>query len=67
MRGRLYDPRVLRIYLPTCNAAETQEFFGPVSRFLMEASDPQLMLQFVPGSSGAEQKASAVRAWAGSA
>jgi Domain of unknown function (DUF4123) len=30
---RYYDPRVLRIYLPTCNAEELKAFFGPVLGF----------------------------------
>jgi hypothetical protein len=33
---RLYDPRVLRTYLPTCTAMETQRVFGPVHRFVCE-------------------------------
>ncbi|HUR45218.1 MAG TPA: DUF4123 domain-containing protein, partial [Candidatus Saccharimonadales bacterium] len=27
---RYYDPRVLRTFLPACNAAELETFFGPV-------------------------------------
>jgi hypothetical protein len=34
---RWYDPRVLRIYLPTCFAGELKEFFGPVRAFIAEA------------------------------
>jgi pSer/pThr/pTyr-binding forkhead associated (FHA) protein len=33
---RYYDPRVLRVYLPTCNEQEAGEFFGPVQSFLVE-------------------------------
>lgn len=33
---RFYDPRVLRIYLPTCTPAELETVFGPVERFVME-------------------------------
>lgn len=36
MLFRFYDPRVLRVYLPTCTPAELQAFFGPVDRFLCE-------------------------------
>lgn len=43
---RYYDPRVLRAYLPTCNAAELAEFFGPVARFVMEGEQPEQLLQF---------------------
>jgi uncharacterized protein DUF4123 len=36
---RYYDPRVLRVYLPTCNAEELKDFFGPVSTFVLEDED----------------------------
>jgi hypothetical protein len=34
---RFYDPRVLRVYLPTCTASELAAVFGPVKSFVMEA------------------------------
>jgi len=37
---RYYDPRVLRVYLPTCNPEETQLLFGPVKRYLAEGEKP---------------------------
>lgn len=36
---RYYDPRVLRVYLPTCTETELDTFFGPVDRFLVEDDD----------------------------
>ena len=33
---RYYDPRVLRVYLPTCTASELATVFGPVQSFVME-------------------------------
>ena len=33
---RFYDPRVLRIYLPTCTGSELSMFFGPVRAFACE-------------------------------
>jgi hypothetical protein len=45
---RYYDPRVLRLYLPTCDAAETQTFFGPVRSFAMESADGRELLSFTP-------------------
>lgn len=33
---RYYDPRVLRVYLPTCNAGELRAFFGPIESFWVE-------------------------------
>ncbi len=53
---RYYDPRVLRLFLPTCLAEETTQFFGPVKQFLIEAQDPKLALHFTPTSKGAAQK-----------
>lgn len=43
---RFYDPRVLRTYLPTCNAEELASFFGPVDRYLMEGEDNEALLRF---------------------
>lgn len=37
---RYYDPRVLRVYLPTCNLDELRVFFGPIRRFIVEDKDP---------------------------
>jgi len=36
---RFYDPRVLRVYLPTCNSAELKTLFGPVKNFHVEDED----------------------------
>ena len=33
---RFYDPRVLREFLPTCTAAQREEFFGPIKRLFHE-------------------------------
>ncbi|MCP5118071.1 MAG: DUF4123 domain-containing protein [bacterium] len=43
---RYYDPRVLRAYLPTCDANELAALFGPVTSFLLEDEDPETMLIF---------------------
>jgi hypothetical protein len=48
---RYYDPRVLRVYLPTCNAAETQYLFGPINAYLCEDETPDTLLVFQPGES----------------
>jgi hypothetical protein len=37
---RFYDPRVLRIYLPTCTPLEREAFFGPVQRFVIDDGTP---------------------------
>ena len=43
---RYYDPRVLRIFLPTCQPAKLAEVFGPIQRFDMEAEDISQLLRF---------------------
>jgi len=53
---RYYDPRVLRLFLPTCLPDETTQFFGPVKQFVMEAEDPATALHFTRGPKGAAQK-----------
>jgi len=53
---RYYDPRVLRLFLPTCLPQETDQFFGPVKQFLMEAEDAATALHFLRGSQGTAQK-----------
>ena len=46
MLFRYYDPRVLRVFLPTCTEDELRKFFGPVGRYIMEAEDPRTALTF---------------------
>jgi hypothetical protein len=53
---RYYDPRVLRLFLPTCLPEETTQFFGPVKHFLMEAEDPKLALHFTRSPKGTDIK-----------
>jgi hypothetical protein len=56
-RFRFYDPRVLRIFLPTCNAQEVFQFFGPVvNSYLAENDDANILLQFSKGEQGLEIK-----------
>ena len=43
---RFYDPRVLRIFLPTCDEKQLKEFFGPVEQFICEDEDPDFALVF---------------------
>lgn len=50
---RYYDPRVLRVYLPTCTGEEVQEFFGPIRRILVEAETPGVVLVCEPTRVGA--------------
>jgi len=43
---RYYDPRVLRVYLPTCFGEELRSVFGPVELFWTEGQIPDEMLEF---------------------
>jgi hypothetical protein len=46
MYFRYYDPRVLRVFLPTCTALEQQTMFGPVRAYFAEDEDPNTLLEF---------------------
>jgi len=43
---RYYDPRVLRVYLPTCNRGEVEVFFGELKAFYAEGEDIKLICEF---------------------
>ena len=43
---RYYDPRVLSIYLPTCNNEELTTIFGPVEWFVLEDKSGAGALQY---------------------
>lgn len=43
---RYYDPRVMRIYLPTCNETELKMLFGPVDRYYVEDEDAGSLLEY---------------------
>ena len=43
---RYYDPRVLRVYLPTCNPSELRTVYGPIECFWMEDDEPGTLLEF---------------------
>jgi hypothetical protein len=43
---RYYDPRILRVYLPTCRPAELDTFFGAISAFIAEGAAPGEILEF---------------------
>ena len=43
---RFYDPRVLRIVLPTFDAAQLEEFFGPVKAFVLEDENATFVLRY---------------------
>jgi hypothetical protein len=53
---RFYDPRVLRVYLPTCTPQEIRQFFGPIGSFLVEDKDESKLLRFRTGAKGLERE-----------
>jgi hypothetical protein len=53
---RFYDPRVMRIYLPTCVAEEANQFFGPIKRYVMEGEQPDQLWEFTTIGRGAEKR-----------
>jgi uncharacterized protein DUF4123 len=57
---RYYDPRVLRVYLPTCNAGELRTFFGPIESFWTEGEGAGEMVEFGVRGGGLEQRRSPV-------
>jgi len=52
---RYYDPRVLRLYLPTCTPEETWKVFGPVKHYLLEGKENDARLYW-PNITGVEHK-----------
>jgi hypothetical protein len=45
MLFRYFDPRILRIYLPTCTGDELRTVFGDIERFWIEGERPDVMLR----------------------
>ena len=46
---RFYDPRVLRVFLPTCTQPESEQFLGPVQSFVIEGETTGELLRFRAG------------------
>lgn len=43
---RFYDPRVLRVFLPTCDAEQLGQVFGPVRAYCLEDESPETCVEF---------------------
>jgi hypothetical protein len=43
---RYYDPRIWRVYLPTCTTSELQTVFGPVKHYWTESESADSLLRF---------------------
>ena len=59
---RFYDPRVLRVFLPTCTAEEMKQFYGPITALYCEGADGRELLSFRPGPDGVIVKQSPLEA-----
>jgi hypothetical protein len=53
---RFYDPRVLRIFLPTCVPQDATQFFGPIQRYVVEGDEPEQLWEFTTVGRGAEKR-----------
>ena len=53
---RYYDPRVLRLYLPTCNAQELATVFGPVVCYILEDAEANQLLRFQNASGSLQEE-----------
>lgn len=53
---RYYDPRVFRVYLPTCNAAELEAIFGPVAMFMLEGDEAGTLLGFMVSDGAVKER-----------
>jgi len=49
---RIYDPRVLRAFLPTCEPPEIAAIFGPVVSYLIESDRAETLLAISRGVDG---------------
>ncbi len=45
---RFYDPRVLRVFIPSCEPAQRKDFFGPVRCFFAETEPAPGLTAFTP-------------------
>jgi len=43
---RYYDPRVMRVYLPTCTKEELRTVYGPITNYICEGEDGASILDF---------------------
>jgi len=43
---RYYDPRVLRVFLPTCDQEQLETMFGTVSRYYAEGKNEKQLIEY---------------------
>jgi pSer/pThr/pTyr-binding forkhead associated (FHA) protein len=54
--SRFYDPKFFRGFLAGCTPQEADRFFGPITSYLIEGENPDVMLQFTRTARGIETK-----------
>lgn len=47
---RFYDPRVMRVFIPTCNAEQRREFFGQIQHFFVESEAETIVNRYTVGT-----------------
>ena len=47
---RFYDPRVMRVFIPTCSAEQRREFFGQIEHFYVESDPDTTMARYSLGT-----------------
>lgn len=52
LKFRYYDPRVLRVLMPTLDREQMNALFGPVLTYCLEDEDPNVLLRFRPDPRG---------------
>lgn len=53
---RFYDPRVLRVFLPSCTPDELRRFYGPITAFYCESEDGGELLSYTLTPDGVSVK-----------
>ncbi len=50
---RWYDPRVLRAFLPACTPEEAEQFFGPITQWVVEGWEGESLVRIARDPDGA--------------
>lgn len=51
---RFYDPRVFRVFMPTCDVSQLETIFGEIEYFILEDEDPAKIINFHLSKNGLE-------------
>lgn len=54
MLFRFYDPRILRVFLPTCDSGELEQMYGPIKTYWAEDTTPNKLIEFRNSKKGLE-------------